>query len=216
MKKIAVILSGCGFLDGTEITEAVSTIVCLSEQGVSYDCFAPNQDFPTTNHLNSEARTEKRNALTEAARICRGQIQPLNKLNANDFDGLVLPGGFGAALNLSTWGREGHKCSVLPDMEKALIDFHKQSKPIGAICISPTLIARVLGKKSPCITIGEDSATASEIEKTGAHHETCPVTDYITDRETKVITTPAYMYEALPHEVFLGIRGLIKELCEMA
>ena len=217
MKNIAVIMSGCGFLDGTEITEAVSALICLSELGAKYQCFAPDQEFPATDHLSSEPSKTSRNALVESARICRGDVKKISELTISEFDAVLFPGGFGAALNLSDWANKGAGASIMDDVKKIILQFHEQGKPIGGICIAPTLIAKALGDKKPCVTIGNDKATAEEIKKTGASHENCPVTDYITDRETKVVTTPAYMYgQASPFEVFTGIRGLVKELFEMA
>lgn len=216
-KKIAVILSGCGNKDGSEITEAVSLIISLSSAGAQMTFFAPNQEFTPKNFLTNEPLKEKRNLMTEAARITRSQMQDLKSLNANEFDGLAFPGGFGAALYLCNWAEAGSKCQVHPDVEKAILDFYNQSKPIAAICIAPVLVAKVLGSHSVTVTLGNDPETIKEIEKTGAQHEICPVTDYITDREHKVITTPAYMYgEAKPHQVFQGISGLVKEFIEMA
>lgn len=217
-KKIAVVLSGCGNKDGAEITEAVSLIVALSEKGADVTFFAPDKEMAPLNFLTGErSKTETRNIMTEAARITRSKMQDLNSLVASDFDGLALPGGYGAALELSTWATKGSACEVLPELSKAILDFHKQSKPIAAICIAPTIVAKVLGKHGVTVTIGNDKETAQEIRKTGAQHEDCPVTDYITDRSAKVITTPAYMYsEAKPHEVFMGIRSLVGEFLEMA
>ncbi len=215
-KKIAVILSGCGNKDGSEITEAVSLIVNLSASGADIHYFAPNQEFTARNFLTGEPHSEKRNMMVESARISRSQIRDLNELNADEFDGLAFPGGMGAATHLSNWASAGAKCHVQPQVEKVIRDFYKQSKPIAAICIAPTLVAKVLGAEKVTVTIGNDPETTKEIEKTGAIHETCPVTDYITDRQHKVITTPAYMCEAKPHEVFKGISGLVKEFIEMA
>jgi len=215
-KKIAVILSGCGNKDGSEITEAVSLIISLSTAGAEITYFAPNQEFTPKNFLTNEPLNEKRNLMVEAARISRSQMRDLKELHAQDFDGLAFPGGYGAALHLSNWAEAGAKCQVHPQVEKAILDFYRQSKPIAAICIAPTLIAKVLGHYQVTVTIGTDPETSKEIAKTGAHHEHCPVTDYITDREHKVITTPAYMHEAKPHEVFQGISGLVKEFIEMA
>lgn len=198
-KKLAVVLSGCGYKDGSEITEAVSLIVNLSQLGAAITFFAPE------------------NRMTESARITRDQISDVKNLKADDFDALAFPGGFGAALHLCNWAEKGSKCEVNPSVAKAIRDFHSQSKPIGAICIAPVLLARVLGAEGVEVTIGNDSETAAEIEKTGARHVDCPVDDYVTDRTCKVITTPAYMYgKAHPHEVFNGISGLAKELMEMA
>ncbi|HEX7676456.1 MAG TPA: isoprenoid biosynthesis protein ElbB, partial [Bdellovibrio sp.] len=138
-------------------------------------------------------------------------------LHAKDFDAIAFPGGFGAAKNLCNWAEKGAKCDVNPDVKRVILDFHSASKPIGAICIAPVLLARVLGDKKVTVTIGDDQDTIAEILKTGAQHEECPVDDYITDRETKVVTTPAYMYgDAKPNEVFAGIFGLAHELVEWA
>ncbi len=216
MKKIAVILSGCGFKDGAEITESVSSLIALGEFGADYECFAPDESFTATNHRTDDTSGE-RNIMDEASRISRGKIRPITELKESDFDGILFPGGYGAALHLSTWAKEGSSAKLLLSVEKAIKDFHEASKPIGAICISPTLVAKVLGDFNVTVTIGNDTETAQEIEKTGANHEDCPVTDYITDRENKVITTPAYMYdEAKPVEVYTGIKALVKELVEMA
>ena len=215
MKKIAVVLSGCGFKDGAEITESVSTLIALSKNNVDYQVFAPNTNFTATNHLTDD-HGELRNALTESARISRGQSKDLTELKADDFDAVVFPGGFGAALYLCTWAKDGARCQVHSDAERIIKDFYSQSKPIGAICIAPVLIARVLGDKNISVTIGNDKETSQEIAKTGATHVECLVDDYVTDRESKVITTPAYMYNAKPDQVFTGISKAIKELVEMA
>lgn len=215
-KKIAVILSGCGFLDGSEITEAISTLVCLSELGVETQCFAPNQEFDVVSHIDQKPTGEKRNVLIESARIARGHVRDIKELNEKEFDAIVFPGGYGAAKNLSDWATKGSQAYVNKDVSKAIRQFHKVLKPIGAICIAPTLVARVLGEENVTVTIGNDSETAAEIEKLGAQHSKCSVNDYVTDRDHKVVTTPAYMFDAEPHEVFTGIRRMLTELVEMA
>lgn len=217
MKKIAVVLSGCGFLDGSEITESVSLLIALNQAGAQVTCFAPNMEITATDHLTKQPLPEKRNLLSEAARIARGEIKDLQSLDVKDFDAMAFPGGFGAAKNLCNWAEKGAKCEVNPEVKRVILDFFNASKPIGAICIAPVIIARVLGDKKVTVTIGDDSETAAEIQKTGAQHEECPVDDYITDRECKVVTTPAYMYDkAKPNEVFAGIFGLAHELVEWA
>ncbi|MEN0060451.1 MAG: isoprenoid biosynthesis glyoxalase ElbB, partial [Bdellovibrio sp.] len=196
---------------------AVSLLIGLNQAGAEVFCFAPDIEFPTLNHITGQPQNEKRNVLTEAARIARGHIQNLNLLKASDFDAVAFPGGFGAAKNLSNWVEKGSQCQVHPEVQRVIVDFHAASKPIGAICIAPVLLAKVLGSKKITVTIGEDAETAAEIQKTGAVHETCPVDDYISDRESKIVTTPAYMYgSAKPHEVFKGIFGLAHELVEWA
>ncbi|WP_415062235.1 isoprenoid biosynthesis glyoxalase ElbB [Bdellovibrio sp.] len=217
MKKIAVVLSGCGHRDGSEITESVSLLIALHQAGAEVSCFAPDIEIPVTNHINGQPQNEKRHLLVEAGRIARGKIQSLDKLNVKDFDALAFPGGYGAAKNLCNWAEKGAKCDVIPDIKRVILDFHSASKPIAALCIAPVLLARVLGDKKITLTIGDDKETIAEIQKTGALHEECPVDDYITDRESKIVTTPAYMYgNAKPNEVFKGIFGLAHELVEWA
>jgi enhancing lycopene biosynthesis protein 2 len=215
-KKIAVVLAGCGNKDGSEITEAVSLIIALSASGAQMTFFAPNIDFTARNFLTNSNHPEKRNLMLESARITRSQIQDLKNLNSAEFDGLAFPGGMGAALHLSNWSEAGAKCRLLPDVEKSIQNFHQSSKPIAAICIAPTLIAKVLGPLGVELTLGNDPQVIQEIQKTGAHHIECPVSDFITDRAHKVVTTPAYMHNAKPHEVFEGISGLVREFMEMA
>lgn len=214
-KKIAVVLSGCGYLDGSEITETVSTLIALDKEGVQYTLFAPNMAFPSMDHVTKKTQ-ETRNSLIEAARIARGDINDLVHLKEADFDGLVFPGGFGAAKNLSSWLQMGAKCTLLPQLENNIIAFHAASKPIGAICIAPALVARVLGKHQITVTIGDDAETAAEIQKTGALHEICPVEEYVSDRFNKILSTPAYMYNTTPAKAFSGISKMIRELVEMS
>lgn len=216
-KKIAVVLSGCGHKDGSEITEAVSTLIALSELGVEYKCFAPSVDYqPAPHSPNTSNLAGNRNAIEESGRISRGDIQDIKNLSESSFDALVFPGGFGAAKNLCDWATKGSACSVNPEVARTIRAFHQAAKPIGAICIAPALIAKVLGSEGVQVTLGDDKETAKEIEKTGARHVRCAVNDYISDRDHKVLSTPAYMYAASPFEVFTGIRKMIRELVEMA
>jgi enhancing lycopene biosynthesis protein 2 len=217
MKHVAVVLSGCGYEDGSEITESVSTLIALSEAGANYRIFAPNHDYVPINHMTSEADSKQiRNCMVESARVARGHIHDIRTLSESDFDAVVFPGGFGAAIHLSNWGKKGAQCDVSNEVERVIKAFHKASKPIGAICIAPALVAKVLGAEKVSLTIGNNREVADEIKKTGAQHVDCPVDDFITDRLHKVISTPAYMYDTTPHLVFKGISGLIKELVEMA
>ncbi|MCA9457755.1 MAG: isoprenoid biosynthesis glyoxalase ElbB [Nitrospiraceae bacterium] len=217
MKKVAVILSGCGFLDGAEITEAISTLIAIGQNGAAYEVFAPNKDVEETNHLTQKPTGQKRNVLQEAARIARGEIQPLEQLKAKDFDALAFPGGFGAALHLCNFAEKGSGGQIDPQVARVVKEFADSQKPIAAICIAPAIMALALGKKGVNVTIGEDAGTASELEKTGAKHQNCAVERYVVDHSNKVITTPAYMYgSARPHQIFAGVSGAIAELIKMA
>jgi enhancing lycopene biosynthesis protein 2 len=217
MKKIAVVLSGCGYLDGSEITESVSLIVELDRLDSSCTFYAPDVSFnPTAYSEVTTTASETRNVLEESARITRGQIKNLSELNSNKYDGLALPGGFGAAKHLSSWAVDGASGSINKDVKNAIIAFHSESKPILAMCIAPTLVAKSLGRDfNPCLTLGNDPKNSEELEKTGAEHVDCLVTDFVTDRENKIISTPAYMYNARPHEVFTGISRACTEFIEM-
>ena len=198
-KKFAIVLSGCGREDGSEITEAVSVILALSELGSRYEFFGPSTK------------------LKECAKISRKEVRSIEDLKAADFDGVIFPGGMGAASVLSNYSTAGAKGKAIPSVENVVQAFHQEQKPMAAICIAPNLLALTLGKKGVTITAGAKGEAADEMSKTGAQVETCSVTDFITDREHKVITTPAYMYgSATPFEVYTGIRKAIRELFEMA
>lgn len=217
MKKIAVILSGAGYLDGAEITEAVSLLIELGRANIDYDVFAPDKNFNAVPHSShQQGDLGVRNALEESARITRGRVRNLDELSVNRYDGIALAGGYGVAKNLSTWAQDGAGCTVNKDFKKFLVEFHEQSKPILALCIAPAIVARVIGQvTSPSLTIGNDEATAKEVERCGADHVECSVTDFVTDRENKIVSTPAYMYEEAHYKVFEGIQKACKEFLEM-
>jgi enhancing lycopene biosynthesis protein 2 len=180
--------------------------------GVKTVCMAPNIDQrKVTNHLTGEDVKEKRNVLVESARIARGNIQDIAKVKAAELDALVLPGGFGAALNLSDFGVRGASGTVNKDVAKLVREVHKAGKPICAICISPATVAMVLGEEHPVLTIGNDKETAANIEKTGAKHETCGVHDFVVDKKRKIVSTPAYMLGPSITHVAEGIEKAVRE-----
>lgn len=206
MKKVAVILSGCGYKDGTEITEAVSLIITLSKFQIQSSFFALNKNINAIDHTNDQTNEEsQRNILSEATRITREPCEDLKNIDINQFDGIAFPGGFGAATHLCDFAQKGAECSVDLNIQKIIEQFHLQSKPIFACCIAPALIAKVLGQHKITVTIGDDKETAQAIEQTGAQHKLCSVTDYVFDKENKIITTPAFMYDTSPSDVFIGI-----------
>lgn len=215
-KKVAVILSGSGYKDGAEITESVSSLVALDQNQLAYECFAPNKDFPEVDHLKNEETGQKRNILKEAARIARGKIRPLTELNEKNFDAVLLPGGFGAAKNLSDFASKGSGGHADKEVASVLEAFYAAGKPIAAFCIAPAVVALTLGKKGVSLTIGNDPGTAKEIEKTGAKHVNCKVDEFYLDNKNKIITSPAYMYDdATPGQVFAGIGKAVTQLREL-
>lgn len=216
-KNIAIILAGCGYLDGAEIRESVLTLLALDTEGARYDIFAPDRDqHHVINHLSGDEVKESRNVLVESARIARGKIQDLNELDSSKYDALILPGGFGAAKNLSDFAFKGSNGEVSSDVAKTIKDFNSTNKTIGAICISPALLALALGDKKPNITIGNDEATASELQKLGAIHANTAPNEIIVDETNKLVTTAAYMFDDAPlNDIFTGIHSLVKKVIEL-
>jgi len=213
MKKVAVVLSGCGVFDGAEIHESVLTLLRLEQQGASYQCMAPNIDqLHVINHLKGEvAEGESRNVLVEAARIARGEIIDLATANPADYDALIIPGGFGAAKNLSDFAVKGPDCHVNPDLLAFAQAIHKANKPVGLICIAPAMTPLLFGEGATC-TIGTDQETAAAIEAMGGQHTNCPVDDIVIDEQRKLITTPAYMLAGSIVEAASGINKLVDEV----
>jgi len=214
MKNIAVVLSGCGVYDGAEIHESTLTLLAISQQGAAYQCFAP--DIPqahVVNHLTGEEMNESRNVLIESARIARGNIKPLDAYKPADYDAIVFPGGFGAAKNLCTFAFDGPDCSINPDVEKAIRDTVVAEKPVGALCISPALIAKVLGDVE--LTIGQDQGTADAIETLGATHVKTSHGEIVVDEKYKVITTPCYMLDATINQIADGANNVVTKILEM-
>lgn len=215
MKKIAVILSGCGVYDGAEIHESTLTLLAISKAGAMYHIFAPNQEqFHVVNHLNGEIMEEKRNVLVEAARIARGTINDLKDLNHSNYDAVIMPGGFGVAKNLSNFAVKGADLKVNQDLQKILVDFHNASKPIGALCISPVVIAKVF--KGTQLTIGKDKATIDILNKLEAKHIENEVDQITVDAQNKIVTTPCYMLDTNIANLYSGIEKLVAKILELA
>jgi enhancing lycopene biosynthesis protein 2 len=212
--KAAVVLSGCGVLDGAEIHEAVMTLLAIERHGGTYQIFAPNvMQHHVINHLNGEVMNESRNVLAEAARIARGEIMALTEYRASDFDALIFPGGFGVAKNLCTYAFDGTDCHVDRVVESAIRETHMAGKPVGALCISPVLITRILGEVT--VTIGNDTATAADIRKMGGNHETKQHGEVSVDRKNKIVTAPCYMLDATISEIASDADAVVKAIKEM-
>ncbi|MDJ0974622.1 MAG: isoprenoid biosynthesis glyoxalase ElbB [Planctomycetota bacterium] len=214
--RIGVVLSGCGFQDGAEIHESVLTLLAIERGGAEAVCFAPDRDqAKVVNHLTGEETGETRNVLVESARIARGAIRDVTEANADELDALILPGGFGAALNLSTFATQGPDAEIDPGVAALVQAVYAQKKPIGAICIAPGLIAKALGEHAPTLTIGNDAGTAQAIEACGAKHQECPVEDFVVDTEHRIVSTPAYMLGPGVKDVAAGIERCVAEVLRL-
>ncbi len=219
-KRIGVVLCGAGHRDGSEIQESVLTMLCLLEEGADIQCLSLNK--PQANvmdHLSGAKLGEKRNMMTESARIARGKIQDIASKPADEWakilDGVVLPGGFGAALNLCTYAERGVDMTVDEHLTKLLKSMYVAKKPIGAVCIAPVILAKVFGEYHPKITIGRDSETAEKIQKMGATHVICGTNDSVVDETHRLITTPAYMLAEEMSEFHPGIRKLAQHVIRL-
>lgn len=212
MKKIGVVLSGSGVYDGSEIHEAVITLLAIAREGAEAVCFAP--DKPQTdviNHLTGKPMGESRNVLIEAARIARGAILPIAQASINDLDALIVPGGFGAAKNLSSFASLGSESVVDPDLKRLALEMHQAGKPLGFMCIAPAMLPKIFAFPLR-LTIGTDIDTAEVLEYMGAEHVPCPVDDIVVDEDNKVVTTPAYMLAQNIAEAAAGIEKLVSRV----
>ena len=218
MKKIGVLISGCGVNDGAEIHESVITMLALDRAGVETVMMAPNIDqMHVVNHYTGQEMDEFRNVLVESSRIARGNIKDMAEVTGNDIDALIIPGGFGVVKNLCDYAMAGSECSINPDVFRLVTEVHLLQKPIGAICIAPAMMAKILGEQdeSAEMTIGSDESTANDIKTMGSTHVTCSVTEMVVDKEKKIITTPAYMEAQSIKEAAEGIEKLVVEILSM-
>ena len=212
--KIAIVLSGNGVFDGAEIHESTMTMLAIVKLGGEYQIFAPDiEQYHVVNHITGKEMSEKRNVLIESARIARGKIKPLSELRMKDFDALIFPGGFGVAKNLSDYAFKGADCKIIKDVERVIKEALDQKKPIGALCISPTLIAKVI--KGVNVTIGNDKKTAYNITLMGSVHIETTHGDVTVDNLYKVASTPCYMLDATILDIAKGAENVCKAVFDM-
>ncbi|EHC9865445.1 isoprenoid biosynthesis glyoxalase ElbB [Vibrio alginolyticus] len=216
MKKVAVILSGSGVYDGSEIHEAVLALYAIEKAGATWHCFAPNIDqLHVINHLTGDEMDETRNVLIESARIARGNIDDVAKLNVDEYDALLLPGGFGAAKNLTDFAVSGAECSINTHVAQACRAFANAKKPAGYLCISPVIIPMIY-EQSVKGTVGNDEAVSIAFNQMGGEHTTCPVEDIVFDEKHLVLSTPAYMLAENISQAASGIEKLVSKLIKIA
>ena len=215
MPKVGLVLSGCGVNDGSEIHEAVITMLELDKAGAEMVLMAPNIDqLHVINHATGEEMDDSRNVLIESARISRGNIEDIAGVTSDNLDALIFPGGFGVSKNLSDYAMSGMECSVNPDVLRLSREVHNDEKPIGVICIAPAIMAKILAGDTQ-LTIGFDEQTAADIDAMGAKHVLCPVNEIVIDKEKKVVSTPAYMEAKSIKEAASGIEKLVAEILSM-
>lgn len=212
-KKIAIIIGGCGHRDGSEIHETTMTMLAVEEHGATYQMFAPNRNqYHVLNHLDGTEMHEQRNMLVEAARIARGNILPLENFDVNQFDAVIFPGGFGVAKNFFNYAFKGMDCEVDEQIAHIIQSVHQAGKPIGALCISPVLMAKILGNIT--VTIGQDAKTARDIEQMGATNVNTSNGDVVTDKKNKIFSTPCYMLNANLVDIHEDAYNLVEAMME--
>lgn len=213
-KNFAVILSGCGHQDGAEIHEATLTLWAIHKNGGEFQCYAPDvKQQHVLNHITGQEMNEQRNVLIESARIARGKIASLATFAPESADALVIPGGFGAAKNLSSYAFDGVKCTVNSDVAAAIKAMHAAGKPIGALCIAPVILAKVLGNVT--LTIGQDPTTADNLAAMGAKHQPTLHGEIAVDQQHKIVTTPCYMLNSRVDQIADGADHLIQAMMAM-
>lgn len=218
MKKIGLLFSGSGSNDGSEIQEAVLTMLELDKRECEVVAMAPNIDqMHVVNHYTGQEMDEYRNVLVESSRIARGNIKDMAEVEASDIDGLIIPGGLGVSKNLCDYAMAGPECSVNPDVYRLISEVLLLKKPIGAICIAPILIAKILSEQnnSANLTIGSDNKTSKDIKLMGSNHFDCKVDEVIVDEENRIVTTPAYMEAKCINEVAFGIEKLVSQVLSL-
>jgi len=218
--KFAVILAGCGNIDGSEIHETTLGLLAIDEQGGHYDCYALNKEqgrtvnFCTKQVVATEGQNGNRNQMEEGARIARGNIKPLSELNVNDYDAVIFPGGQGTVFNWCDYAQKGINCTVEPEIARIMEQAYRAQKWVGAMCIAPVIVAKVLGKYGVHLTIGNDSQTAKAVEQMGAVHEERTAVQACIDKEHRIATTPCYMLAKSIKEIYAGNTALIKGIIE--
>lgn len=211
-KMVAIILSGCGNCDGSELQESLSLMLAFDRRGWSYQCFAPEGPYNVFDHRTGKPNGEQRDILEEASRIARGKILPLSALDMKEYDILAIPGGMGAARNLSDYAEKGAAMSVRPDVEQAILDAYRQHKPIVAVCIAPMLLAKVLGAQHITLTLGHTCQASQIAEALGAVHQCCEPRECCIDSRNGIYTAPAYMVGTRISEIFDGSENLVAQL----
>lgn len=218
MKKIAVILSGCGVFDGSEIYETTLSLLALDKLGALACCAAPaiNQYHVVNHFTNQPQNSSKRNVLEESARLARGQVQAISDLELEELSGAIFPGGFGAAKNLSTFAYENEAYQVEPSVKEFIEKMHASGKPLGFLCIAPVIAAKLFGEQGIQLTIGKDPQIAGVLEKLGAKHIECPIDQIVVDSKLKIVTTPAYMLAKSIKDLEPGITELVQKILELS
>ncbi len=223
--KVGILLSGCGVYDGSEIQETISAMIALEELNIQYVGISVNKNqHHVINHLDGSEMNETRNMMIESARIMRGNVVDIKTITPSDIDGLVIPGGFGNAKNLTTWAFNGADGEILPEVKLLLINLVNIGKPIAALCVSPILISLAFKDStiSPTLTLGSTNEKSPYdihsfhigIEKNGGKSLEKGINDLCIDENNRIICAPCYMQDASLLEIRNNAKMAIEKLAE--
>ena len=219
MNKVGVVLSGCGHQDGSEIHEAVFTLHALEKAGAEAIIMAPDMDqFHVINHLNgNEDLSESRNILVESARIARGKVVDVASVSGHQLDALIFPGGTGMAKNIFDYSMVGINCTVISDVQRLVVEILEADKPLGAICIAPVMVAKILEflGRTGTVTGGFNVEINNDIKAMGINTIEVGAEEIVIDKENKIVTTPAYVEAKSMNEAFTGIEKLVNKVLDM-
>tara|TARA_B100001146_G_scaffold119075_1_gene104645 strand:- start:815 stop:1477 length:663 start_codon:yes stop_codon:yes gene_type:complete len=219
MNKVGVVLSGCGHQDGSEIHEAVFTLHALEKADAEAIIMAPDMDqFHVINHLNgNEELSESRNILVESARIARGKVIDVASVSGHQLDALIFPGGTGMAKNIFDYSMAGINCTVISDVQRLVVEILEADKPLGAICIAPVMVAKVLEYlgRTGTVTGGFNVEINNDIKAMGINAVEVGAEEIVVDKENKIVTTPAYVDAKSMNESCTGIEKLVNKVLEL-
>jgi enhancing lycopene biosynthesis protein 2 len=204
-KRVAVILSGCGHRDGSDVAETMLAFLMLDRAGAKVICAAPDaEQREVVDHLMDAAASAiatptaaatssvPRNARVEAARLAPGEVLPLAALDPNRLEGLFIPSGRGVATLLSDYAEKGALCAVDPDLARVMKALLAAKKPMGFVGLAAVLAARVLGPVAGVrLTLGSKAVVAAKHAAVmGADVRPGAIDDVIADERARVYSTP--------------------------
>lgn len=212
-KQVAVIISGCGSLDGTDPQELALILLRLDQLNIAWTCFAPDvTQHHVIDHTSGEAvEGQSRHALVESRRMLHETVYPLEMLKPDDFTAIVIPGGHGAINQLSDFAVNGSSMQVLEQLVEQLHAFRQAHRPIALVGMAALLVPRIFEQAIP-VTLGQNAALSGTVSAMGGLHKSAGVTEIVVDAENRVITTPGWLTNARPSEVATGLFKLVDRL----
>ena len=197
MARVGVLLCGCGFYDGTDLDEAVLTLLALDRAKVRAECIAPGLLTSETIDHSTGTLVEgaDRSVLAESARIARGRIVPIQEARPGLLSALVIPGGSGVVRTLMRGTTErGSKREADPEAAGLIKAMLARKKPVGAISLAGSLVATAMG-----LPLVEDPFST-------------PASAIVVDEDRKIVWTPGHLSSDSLAEIGIGIERMVAEV----